>query len=181
MWFDPHAALAEIEGRPHANPADRPRGAAGQFAGFAGFATPPAPQPEAGPERAPDHTRAGFAGFAGIRRAEGRENACQHRGLRLDSQDSQDSQHPPTAQSAPPLDPEGLPFAACPTCGGCLWWKDASLPLAGPGWACDACDPPPADLWRHACAVPVGAAHDAPHAGHGAVFIGGNAAPPMRL
>jgi hypothetical protein len=60
-----------------------------------------------------------------------------------------------TPEGLAPLDPEGLPFATCPACGGGLWWKDASLPLAGTGWACDACDPPPAGLWRHAVAVPV--------------------------
>jgi hypothetical protein len=65
---------------------------------------------------------------------------------------------PPTPAAAPQLDSEGLPFAACHVCGGGLFWKPASLPFAGPGWACEACHPPPADLWRHACAVPVGCA-----------------------
>jgi hypothetical protein len=56
--------------------------------------------------------------------------------------------------SAPPLDAEGLPFAACPACGGGLFWKPADLPPEGPGWRCEACHPPPAEGWRHACAVP---------------------------
>jgi hypothetical protein len=60
--------------------------------------------------------------------------------------------------TAPPLDPEGLPFAACPACGGGVFWKPASLPFEGPGWACEACHPPPAEGWRHAVAVPVEAA-----------------------
>jgi hypothetical protein len=50
---------------------------------------------------------------------------------------------PPAAESAIPLDPEGLPFAACPACGGGDWWKPAALPPAGPGWACATCTPPP--------------------------------------
>jgi hypothetical protein len=56
---------------------------------------------------------------------------------------------------APPLDGEGLPFAACPACRGGLFWKPAALPFEGPGWACEACHPPPLDMWRHAVAVPV--------------------------
>ena len=55
-----------------------------------------------------------------------------------------------------PLDPEGLPFTACRACGGGDWWKPAAQPFEGPGWACAACTPPPAEMWRHACAVPVG-------------------------
>jgi hypothetical protein len=35
--------------------------------------------------------------------------------------------------SAPPLDSEGLPFTACPACGGGLFWKPADLPPEGPG------------------------------------------------
>jgi hypothetical protein len=127
--FDVTAARAEIEGRPPANSANSanpPRGPAGQFAGFAGFATPDAPEANPGPGRAP----AGFAGFAGFAT-------------------------PPALETAPPLDPEGLPFAACPACGGGVFWKPASLPFEGPGWACEACHPPPAEGWRHACAVPV--------------------------
>lgn len=61
----------------------------------------------------------------------------------------------PTAEAAIPLDPEGLPFTACRACEGGDWWKPASLPFEGPGWACASCEPPPADMWRHACAVPV--------------------------
>jgi hypothetical protein len=61
-------------------------------------------------------------------------------------------------KSAAPLDGQGQPFAACPACGGGLFWKPAALPFEGPGWACVACTPPPTDLWRHACAVPVGGA-----------------------
>ena len=44
MWFDPRAALAEIEAATPANSANSANphsGEAGQFAGFAGFATPP--------------------------------------------------------------------------------------------------------------------------------------------
>ena len=96
MWFDPRAALAEIEAAPAAKPPDR----AGQFAEFAGFATPAA------------------------------------------------------AIAETPLDPEGLPFAACAACGGRAFWKPAALPPEGAGWACAGCAPPPAEMWRHACAVP---------------------------
>jgi hypothetical protein len=39
----------------------------------------------------------------------------------------------PTPASAPPLDPEGLPFTTRPACGGGLLWKDAALPPEGPG------------------------------------------------
>jgi hypothetical protein len=63
--------------------------------------------------------------------------------------------HAPALEAAPPLDPEGLPFTACPACGGGLFWKPADQPCEGPGWRCEACHPPPPDLWRHACAVPV--------------------------
>jgi hypothetical protein len=62
---------------------------------------------------------------------------------------------PPTDPVEPPLDGEGLPCAACPACGGGLFWKDPALTPEGPGWRCEACHPPPPDLWRHACAVPV--------------------------
>jgi hypothetical protein len=61
------------------------------------------------------------------------------------------------AAPAPPLDPEGLPCGPCPTCANGRFWKDARLPCEGPGWRCEACHPPPPDLWRHACAVPVAA------------------------
>jgi hypothetical protein len=50
-----------------------------------------------------------------------------------------------------------------------MHWKDARLRPEGPGWRCEACHPPPADMWRHAAAVPVaGARHDALPAGGGA-------------
>jgi hypothetical protein len=75
----------------------------------------------------------------------------------------------PRLRNRAPLDAEGLPFAACQTCGGGLYWKPATLPFAGPGWRCEACNPPPAEGWRHAVAVPVaGARHDALLAGDGA-------------
>jgi hypothetical protein len=61
---------------------------------------------------------------------------------------------PPALETAPPLDPEGLPFAPCPACGAGVFWKPASLPFEGPGWACEACHPAPAEGWRHAVAVP---------------------------
>jgi hypothetical protein len=60
----------------------------------------------------------------------------------------------PTDPVEPPLDPEGLPFTACPACGAGLFWKDAAQPFEGPGWACEACHPAPAEGWRHAVAVP---------------------------
>ena len=63
------------------------------------------------------------------------------------------SRTPPTAEAAIPLDPEGLPFTACPSCGRGDWWKPAAQPFEGQGWACAACSPPPAEMWRHACAV----------------------------
>jgi hypothetical protein len=69
---------------------------------------------------------------------------------------------PPTDPAASPLDPEGLPFAACPACGGGLFWKPADLPPEGPGWRCEACNPPPAEGWRHAVAVPMESTHDRP-------------------
>lgn len=62
----------------------------------------------------------------------------------------------PAAETAIPLDPEGLPCAACPVCGCGGFWKPAAQPFEGPGWRCEGCAPPKADLWRHACAVPVG-------------------------
>lgn len=62
----------------------------------------------------------------------------------------------PGAEAAIPLDPEGLPFTAFRACGGGDWWKPAAQPIEGPGWACAACTPPPAEMWRHACAVSVG-------------------------
>jgi hypothetical protein len=65
-----------------------------------------------------------------------------------------------TPEGLAPLDPEGLPFAACPACGGGLRWKDADMPPEGPGWACATCSPSPADLWRLVVAVPVRAAQD---------------------
>ena len=99
MWFDPRAALAELEAAPAAIPAPAP---AEQFAGFAEFATPPG------------------------------------------------------ADAETPLDPEGLPFAACPACGGGAWWKPAAMPPEGPGWTCAGCIPSPAEMWRHACALPCG-------------------------
>lgn len=106
MWFDPRAALAEIEAAPLANPANSANptpDAAGQFAGFAGFAAP-------------------------------------------------------GADAEIPLDPEGLPVSACPACGGGAWWKPASQPFTGRGWACTTCTPPHPEMWRHACAVPLGGA-----------------------
>jgi hypothetical protein len=89
---------------------------------------------------------------------------------------------PPAFATAPPLDAEGLPFAACPACGGGLYWKPATLPFAGPGWRCEACNPPPAEGWRHAVAVPVaGARHDALLAGDGAPRAAGLAADAAEL
>jgi hypothetical protein len=109
---------------------------------------------DSGEFRETDRLRpAGFAELAGFTTSLGRGNVRQRKGLRADSRQSQESQHPPTA-SAPPLDPEGLPYTACPACGNGLFWKDA-LPPEGPDRACEACHPPPADPWRHACAVPV--------------------------
>ena len=130
MWFDPRAALAELEAAPPATPANSanpPPDTARQFAGFAGFATPDAPKAAPGPGPAP----AEFAEFAGFAT-------------------------PPGADAETPLDPEGLPFTACRACGGGDWWKPAAQPFEGAGWACAACTPPGDGLLRHACAVPVG-------------------------
>jgi hypothetical protein len=41
MWFDPWAALGELEAEIHANGSNPARRPAGQFAGFAGLATLP--------------------------------------------------------------------------------------------------------------------------------------------
>jgi hypothetical protein len=79
---------------------------------------------------------------------------------------------PPVA--TPPLDAEGLPFAPCPGCGGGDWWKPWTLPLEGAGWRCVACDPPPPDRYRHACAVPPGGRRPARNSTARAVALGGD-------
>ena len=133
----PHARQA-VKGRPSgsrgvsasapggvANPANSAKPTPDGAGQFAGFAEFAAPDaPKAQP--GPGFAPAEFAGFA----------------------------TPPGAYAETPLDPEGLPFAACPACGAGDWWKPAAQPFAGPGWACAACTPPGNRLLRHACAVP---------------------------
>lgn len=44
-----------------------------------------------------------------------------------------------------------LPGGPCAGCGAGLFWR----PSGGAGaWRCEACEPPPDDLMRDACAVP---------------------------
>ncbi len=50
------------------------------------------------------------------------------------------------------------PWEPSATCKGRLFWADAREPPDNARWRCDRCDPPPAGLWRHACALPPGGA-----------------------
>lgn len=132
MWFDVRAKLAEIEGRPLATSAT--------------VATQdPAARPVSQRSQVSQAPEAGkptshVAGVATVAKPSPPES---------------DPAPPKAAGTAIPLDPHGLPFTACSACGGGDWWKLASMPFAGPGWACAACTPPGDALLRHACAVPV--------------------------
>jgi hypothetical protein len=130
--FDVAAALAEIEGRPSAS------------------APPPGATRATRATQAPG-TAPRVAQVANV----ARPPAAKAETVPAPCRTSRTGRTPPALATAPLLDPEGLPFAACPACGNNTFWKPASLPFEGPGWLCETCNPPPADLWRHAVAVPV--------------------------